>query len=126
MDINSLREAMMKYMGGINSGNTGVATPLNPQTMQPSGPSQNMDLSMMSNLRSLLGMGQGGQMPPRMAGPQGSMPRQAMDIDALKQEYIKAVSDGNEQRAMQIEEAIRQMQNPGQVELPPQGGSVGI
>lgn len=124
--MNNLREAMSKYLMGLNSGGTGTATPLDPTTMQPSGPSQATDLSLMSNLRQLMGMGQRGNLPPQMAGPQGSMPRQAMDIDALKQEYIRAVSEGNEQKAMQIEEAIRQMQNPGQVQLPPTGGPMGI
>lgn len=125
MDINSLRDAMMKYMSGINSGSTGTFTPINPTTGER-GPSTPTDMSFMSNLKSLLGMGQSGQVPTSMAGPQGSMPRQAMEIDALKKEYMRAVSEGNDQRAMQIEEAIRQMQNPGQVQLPPSGGQIGI
>lgn len=125
MDINSLKDAMMKYMSGINSGSTGTVTPINPTTGER-GPSTPTDMSFMSNLRSLLGMGQGGQLSPRMAGPQGSVPRQAMEIDALRKEYMRAISEGNDQRAMQLEEAIRQMQNPGQVQLPPAGGQMGI
>lgn len=124
MDINSLRDAMNKYMMGLGRGSS--AAPVDPTTGQV-GASQPIDLSTIANLRGLLGMSQAsGQAPASLAGPQGSVPRQAIDIEELKRQYRLAAESGDTQRLQQIEEAIRQMQNPGQVPLPPSGGPIGI
>lgn len=124
MDINSLRDAMNKYMMGLGRGSS--AAPVDPTTGQV-GASQPIDLSTIANLRGLLGMSKAsGQAPASLAGPQGSVPRQAIDIEELKRQYRLAAESGDTQRLQQIEEAIRQMQNPGQVPLPPSGGPIGI
>jgi hypothetical protein len=109
MDIASLKDAIMQKLA---SNSTGTVAPVNPATGEQ-GQGNTIDLSLISNLRSLLGMNQQtGQLPVNMAGPQGSVPRQAMEIEALKQQYMKAISEGRTQEAMQLEQAIKQMQNP--------------